>query len=76
MLANTFDVDEGDITEIIDASGDGAGNPLSGPLSVAVDGAGSVYVAGRFSDNAFQITPPGTITEIIDAAGDGAGNTG
>ena len=62
------------ITEIIDATGDG-GNPFVVPLGIAVDGSGNVYVTGRDSDNAFQITPGGAITEIIDATGDGAGNT-
>ncbi len=66
---------QGDITEIIDASGDGAGNPLDGSISIAVDGAGTVYVTGYDSDNAFRITPAGKITEIIDASGDGAGKT-
>ena len=65
---------QGSITEIIDASGDGAGNLLDVAFGVAVDDAGNVYVTGTFSDNAFQITPAGTITEIIDATGDGAGN--
>ena len=41
---------------------------------IAVDGAGNVYVTGRFSDNAFKITPAGVVTEIIDATGDGGGN--
>ena len=51
---------QGIITEIIDASGDGAGNPLANPFGVAVDGAGNVYVSGvGSSDNAFQITPGG-----------------
>ena len=63
------------ITEIIDASGDGAGNPLDGSISIAVDGAGNVYVTGYDSDNAFRITPAGTITKIVDASGDGTGNT-
>ena len=47
----------GTITEIIDASGDGAGNTLDGALSVAVDGAGRLYVTGEHSDNVLQITP-------------------
>ena len=73
------DCDEADkvlpaITQIIDATGDGAGNALDEPEGVAVDSDGNVYVAGSFSDNVFQITPGGTITEIIDATGDGAGN--
>ena len=59
-------------TEIIDATGDGAGNPLGFPSGIAVDGAGNVYVTGQFSDNAFQVTPSGGITEIIDSTGDGA----
>ncbi len=62
------------ITEIIDVTGDGAGNVLDNPASIAVDGVGNVYVAGDGTDNAFRITPGGVITEIIDASGDGAGN--
>jgi hypothetical protein len=34
---------QGTITELIDASGDGAGNPLDGAARVAVDGSGNVY---------------------------------
>ena len=62
------------ITEIIDATGDGAGHPLDDSHSIAVDGLGNVYVAGANSDNAFQVSPGGAITEIIDTTGDGAGN--
>ncbi len=62
-------------TEIIDITGDGAGNPLWNAGGIAVDGAGNVYVAGWVSDNVFKITPTGVITEIIDSTGDGAGNT-
>lgn len=62
------------ITEIIDASGDGAGNALDEPASVAIDELGNVYIAGFGSDNVFRITPAGVITEIIDETGDGAGN--
>jgi hypothetical protein len=59
------------ITEIIDATGDGAGNTLNNPWQAAVDSNGNVYVTGISSDNAFKITPGGTITEIIDSTGDG-----
>ena len=65
---------EGVITEIIDASGDGAGNNLGFPGGIAVDSAGNVYVAGFSSDNVFKVTPDGAITKIIDANGDGTGN--
>ncbi|MEZ5215137.1 MAG: SBBP repeat-containing protein [Ilumatobacteraceae bacterium] len=64
----------GAITEIIDVSGDGAGNQLGGPHGVAVDAAGNVYVAGYSSDNVFRVSPAGVVTEILDATGDGAGN--
>ncbi len=63
------------VTEIIDSSGDEAGNPLNDPAGVAVDSGGNVYLAGDSSNNVFRITPGGIITEIIDATGDGLGNT-
>ena len=63
------------ITEIIDASGDGTGNTLTSSGEIAVDGSGNVYVAGIGSSNAFKITSGGVITEIIDATGDGTDNT-
>jgi hypothetical protein len=60
------------ITEIIDATGDGAGKTLFFPDSIAVDDAtGDVYITGKLSHNAFKITPGGVITEIIDGTGDG-----
>ena len=66
---------EAQITEIIDPTGDGAGNPLDAPPRTSggtvVDGSGNVYVTGSLSHNAFKITPGGTITEIIDSSGDG-----
>jgi hypothetical protein len=63
------------VTQIIDDSGDGAGNVLMTPGATAVDHLGNAFVAGGGSDNVFKITPSGAITEILDAAGDGAGNT-
>lgn len=62
------------VTEIIDPGGDGSGNTLRTPLSVAVDGSRNVYVGGYDSDNVFIITPGGGITELIDVTGDGSGN--
>jgi len=73
----------GTITEIIDATGDGAGNTFFEPSGIATDSSGNVFVVGQLSDNVFKISTPGTcstigtpctITEIIDATGDGAGN--
>jgi hypothetical protein len=46
------------ITEIIDSTGDGAGNTLDFSCGIAVDGNGNVYVAGAWSDNAFKIAAP------------------
>ena len=52
----------GGITEIIDSTGDGAGNTLGSPRRIAVDDAGNAYVTGAGSDNVFKIggvfTPP------------------
>jgi cysteine-rich repeat protein len=62
------------ITEIIDETGDGAGNELHQPYAIAVDGSGNVYLAGYESDNAFWIDPNTRIRQIIDPSGDGAGN--
>lgn len=58
------------ITQIIDASGDGMGNSVANALGIAVDSAGNTYVTtwGAGSD-AFRITPGGTITQIIDSTG-------
>ena len=64
----------GAVTEIIDAAGDGAGNPLYGPADLGFDDAGNVYVAGGLSHNVFRVEPGGSVTEIIDETGDGQGN--
>ncbi len=53
------------ITELIDATGDGAGNPLSLPAGIAVDGSGAVYVGGRNSDNVFKIPADLTPVELL-----------
>lgn len=48
----------GVVTEIIDAAGDGFGNLLTSPLSIAVDDSGAVYVVGQVSHNVFKIVEP------------------
>ena len=55
-----------DISEIIDSSGDGAGNSLDGSEGLTVDSAQNVYVVGKTSNNVFKITPAGVITEISE----------
>ena len=74
MAVWTSSVVASTITEIINASGDGVGNVLGGPMGVAADADGTAYVVGYYSDNAFEIASLGAITQIIDSTGDGAGN--
>lgn len=77
---NVFEITPpGVITELIDASGDGAGNTLEIPRDVAVHADGTVVVVGASNisngpTSAFAITPAGVISEIIDETGDGLGN--
>ncbi len=54
------------ITEIIDATGDGAGNGLNGSIPIAVDAAGNVYLGGFNSNNAFKITPAEVIPAVSE----------
>ncbi|MCP3981216.1 MAG: hypothetical protein GY716_18100 [bacterium] len=51
------------ITQIIDSTGDGMGNPVNGGFYIAVDAAGNVYFGATVSDNVFRITPGGVVTE-------------
>ena len=62
------------ITEIIDATGDGTGNSLQLTVALAVDSSDNVYVSGSDTNNVFRITTDGTITEIIDLTGTGGGS--
>jgi len=43
------------ITEIIDSTGDGGGNPLFFPVGVLIDSAGNAFVTGNTSNNVFKI---------------------
>lgn len=62
------------ITEIIGATGDGAGHGLDNVNGITVDPEGNVFVTGKDTNNVFKITPTGAVTEIIDGTGDGLGN--
>lgn len=61
------------ITEIIDAGGDGLGNPLDVAATVAVRGSGDVFVVGQGSDNVFriQVPPPSFVPYGSGCAGTG-----
>ena len=75
VLMFTGDAGYGQITQIVDQTGDRAGNALRIPYDIATDGSGNVFITGRLSDNAFKITPDGAITRIIGRTGDRAGNS-
>lgn len=62
------------ITEIIDATGDGQGNTLSASTGIVVDGQGHAYVTSQNNNRVFRISPGGVVTVAADATGDGAGN--
>jgi len=44
------------VTQVIDRSGDGRGNPLGEPRDLALDEDDNLYVVGYGSDNVFRIT--------------------
>ena len=56
--------------EIIDATGDGAGNAVTEPYDVAVDSAGNVYVTEPNNDIVFKIAATGGVTVALDATGE------
>jgi streptogramin lyase len=62
---------EGVVTEILAATGDGL-NTLDAPYEVVVGPDDHVYVAGRGSNNVFQVSPGGEITEITGRMSDAA----
>ena len=54
-----------------DKDGKGAGAQFNGPIGIAVDAAGMVYVADTYNDRIRRIAPDGTVTTI--AGGQRAG---
>ncbi len=63
------------ITQIIDATGDGAGNSLSAPDSIAVANDGTVYLASGFDiagpdfpNRIFKIETDGVVTQFFDGS--------
>jgi hypothetical protein len=59
VSSNTFRITPaGTITQILDASGDGAGHVLDRPEGMAIPPDQSLYVTGFNSDNAFHLTLP------------------
>lgn len=61
-------------TQIVGPDGDGHGNTLRTPWTIATDQSGNVFIAGWQSNNAFKVTPDGAVEQIIGPDGDGAGN--
>ena len=47
----------GNATMIIHENGDGAGHPLTGGVSVAIDDADNAFVSAQTSNNVFKISP-------------------
>ena len=59
----------GVISEIIDVTGDGMGNQLADPFSIAASPGGSVYIAGVTTHNAFEITLPSATLPALSELG-------
>ncbi len=57
------------ISQVVGPDGDDLGNKLDGASDVAVDTAGTIYVTGYNSNNAFKITPAGAISTSSTAQG-------
>lgn len=67
------------VTEIIDATGDGMGHPLFAPGPVAVDASGNVFVGAvtnmsGFFGLVFKVAPDGEVTLLMGPSGDGMGH--
>lgn len=63
---NVFQITPGGvISQVANASGDGQGDPLWNAWGVATDSAGSVFVAGIDSDNAFRVVDPGPADGLV-----------
>lgn len=68
----------GSPTTIGSLDGTGAGASFSGPISIAIDGSGNLYVADCYNQTIRKVTPTGTVTTVAGMPGfpgsaDGAG---
>ena len=58
------------VSQLIGSGGDGT-NALDGPSALALHSDGTLYVAGRDSDNVFRVTATGTVSQVLAPAGVG-----
>ena len=58
------------VSQLIGSGGDGT-NALDGPSALALHSDGTLYVAGRDSDNVFRVTAAGVVSQVLARAGVG-----
>ena len=58
------------VSQLVGSGGDGT-NALDGPSALALHSDGTLYVAGRDSDNVFRVTAAGVVSQVLAPAGVG-----
>ena len=58
------------VTQLLGRAGDGT-NALDSPSALALHSDGTLYVAGRDSDNVFRVTAAGVVSQLLGPAGVG-----